>query len=143
MALFNKFETGDDKIRKSHCKNLIKMASADGHIDDVEMQFLYKIAKRYGVDQEEIDHIIKHPDQYSFTPPANKEDRYEQMINLCHMVLADGVIDEKELIYSEKFAIGLGFPIERANQVVKLILSKIQSGKSDDEVIEALEDMLE
>ena len=43
MSLFNKFESGDDKRKKSHVRNLIKMASADGHVDDVEKDFLNKV----------------------------------------------------------------------------------------------------
>jgi uncharacterized tellurite resistance protein B-like protein len=143
MSLFNKFESGEDKIRKGHCRNLIKMAMADGSIDDTEMQFLYKIARRYGVTEEEVQHVMDHPNDYPFTPPSTKEDRYEQMVNLCHMVLADGVIDDNELVYSEKFAVGLGFPIAKSKLIVSRILDWIQAGKSDDDIFEALEDLLD
>ena len=58
MSLMNKFESGDDKQKKSHVKNLIEMAAADGHIDDVEKEFLYKVAKKYSVEPEEVQYII-------------------------------------------------------------------------------------
>lgn len=141
MSLFNKFETGEDKRRKSHCRNLIKMAMADGNIDETEMAFLYRIAKRYGLSNEEVQHVIDNPNDYPFTPPSTKQERYEQIINLCHMVLADGIIDENELVYSNKFAVGLGFPIEKASKVVQQTLAWIQNGMTDEAIEEALEDL--
>jgi len=140
MSLFNKFESGDDKRKKSHVRNLIKMAAADGQVDDVERAFLNKVAKRYGVEPEEVQHIIEHPNDYSFTPPSTKEDRHAQLLNLTIMMMIDGVIDDNEMSMLKKFSIGLGYPIMKVDKLIKVAIECVKSDMDEDEAMDELDD---
>lgn len=141
MSLINKFESGDDKQKKSHVKNLVKMASADGSVDDVEVEFLYKVAKKYGVDPEEVQYIIDNPDQYSFSPPATKEDRHAQLLNLTIMMMIDDVIDDNEMALLKKFAIGLGYPIMKVDKLIKVAIESVKDDLDEDDAIDELDDV--
>ena len=140
MSLLNKFESGDSLQKKSHVKNLIKMASADGSIDEVEINFLQKIAKKYGVDQDEVQHIIDNPNNYAFTPPANKTDRHAQLLNLVIMMMIDGVIDDNEMAMVRKFAIGLGYHMAKVDKVIKMAIECVSKNIDEDDAIEALDE---
>ena len=140
MSLFNKFESGDDKRKKSHVRNLIKMASADGHVDDVEKDFLNKVAKKDGVEPEEVQHIIDHPNDYSFTPPATKEDRHAQLLNLTIMMMIDDVIDDHEMAMLKKFAIGLGYPIFKVDKLIQVAIKCVKADMDEEEAMDELDE---
>jgi uncharacterized membrane protein YebE (DUF533 family) len=138
MSLFNKF---DDKKKKSHVRNLIKMASADGTVDDVELKFLNRVARRYGVTPEEVQHIIDNQDQYTFTPPADKEDRHAQFLNLTIMMMIDDVIDDNEMAILKKFAIGLGYPIGKIDKLIQTAINCVKDEMEDEDIIEELDEV--
>lgn len=140
MSLFNKFESGDNKRKKSHVRNLIKMASADGTVDEIEVQFLNKIAKKYGVSPEEVQHIIDHPNDYTFDPPTTKEDRHLQLLNLTIMMMIDDVIDDHEMALLKKFAIGLGYPIVKVDKLIQVAIKAVKSNMDEDDAIDALDE---
>jgi|TARA_B110000483_G_scaffold231588_1_gene298148 uncharacterized membrane protein YebE (DUF533 family) len=140
MSLMNKFESGDDKQKKSHVKNLIKMAAADGHIDDVEKEFLYKVAKKYSVEPEEVQYIIDNPNDYAFAPPATKEDRHAQLLNLTIMMMIDDVIDDNEMSMLKKFAIGLGYPIMKVDKLIKVAIDCVREDLDEDDAIDKLDE---
>lgn len=137
----NKFESGDTKRKKSHVKNLIKMASADGHVDGSELEFLNKIARKFGVDQDEVQHIIDNPDQYSFTPPATKEERHAQLLNLTLMMLADNVIDDNEMKIMKKFAVGLGYPFGKVDRLIQKAIELAKQDIDEDDAIDELDEV--
>ena len=138
MSLFNKF---DDKKKKSHVRNLLKMAAADGSVDEVEVKFLNRVARRYGVTPEEVQHIIDHQDDYTFTPPSDKEDRHAQLLNLTIMMMIDDVIDDHEMAMLKKFAIGLGYPIGKVDKLIQTAINCVKEGMEDEDAIEELDEV--
>ena len=73
MALHEAFESQDKKRVKSHFKNLLAVALADGILDKVELDNLFKISKRYYITRDELEELVDNPNQISFNPPSNKE----------------------------------------------------------------------
>jgi uncharacterized tellurite resistance protein B-like protein len=138
MSISENFDSGDKQMKKSHCRNLIRVALADGHLDDIEYQFLVKIGNRFGVSEEEITEIMNNIDKYHFKPPSNKEDRFLQMLNLVRMMMIDGVIDDKEMILCEKFAVGLGFPMEKTTLIINYLVEAVKKSTDEDDIIEGM-----
>lgn len=76
MDLMKIFKTDHDGIRRSHVKNLVTIAMADGHVDNDEWKLLVKIATRLGLSEEGINSIKSNPDAVSFVPPKNTKRKY-------------------------------------------------------------------
>jgi uncharacterized tellurite resistance protein B-like protein len=130
---------GDHSKAKSHIRNLIRIAGADGNIDEKEWKLLIRIARKFELSEEDVQDIMEKIDSMSFTPPANKEDRNLQLYNLGRMVMADGVKDDEELKKINRFAVGLGYKSEVVPGLVDRVIEMIESGSASDDAIEAIQ----
>ncbi len=120
----------------AHFANLVKLAKADGIIDDSERQYLYKLGKRINMTQEEVDAFINKPLSDAFIPPFELEDKFEQLHDMIAVIMADGTIDESERKLCRAFIIGLGFEDSKTEKIIDVI-SKLISEKVDhDEAFE-------
>jgi len=142
MSILDNFSSGHQERNKSHFRNLVKIAAADGSIDPPEMEFLTRIAKELGHNQEDIDAVLGNLKDIPFTPPSSKEDRIFQMYNLIRMVLADDIVEPNEVTWSRRFAIGLGFPAGKVDLLIDELIKMVQAGKSKEECFEAVEDLI-
>ena len=93
------------------------IAKSDGIVDDEELQLLKNIARQIGLSDEHFDQIIENPEDYPINPPENKEDRNERLYHLVQMVLADEEVAFSEIKKVSKFAVALGYPVDKAEDV--------------------------
>lgn len=138
MDLHSAFESEDKKRAKSHFKNLLAVALADGILDKVELDNLFKISRRYYITREELQSLIDNPTQISFNPPANKEDRNTQLYNLIQMMMVDGEVDPNEFRMCMSFGVGLGFEPQLIEDTVKKVMDRIEAGADKDDIIEEM-----
>lgn len=130
---------GGHERAKSHIRNLVRIAGADGNIDEAELKLLMRIARRYELAEEDVEEIIQKVDQLPFTPPATKEERYTQLWNLGRMVMADGVQDDAEISTISQFAIGLGFPGALVPQLVEVVIEIVTAKEYEDDAVEKID----
>lgn len=109
MEIEELYESGERKVDRSHFRNLVMIAKADGPMGIEEKNLLNKIGAHIGLSPEQIERIIKNPKQFSSNTPYNREERFEQMVNLVQMAQIDGNISEKEMHVLERVAVGIGF----------------------------------
>jgi uncharacterized tellurite resistance protein B-like protein len=103
-----KIFTGDrDGIRKSHIKNLISVAMADGHLDQEEWDLLVTMARVLQISEEEIRNIKENPESVRFIPPKKYEDKVQQIQDLVAIMTIDGEINKKELELCKKISLKL------------------------------------
>ncbi len=137
MSITKVFESGERKQDKGHFRNMVLIARADGAISDSEMDLLQKIARNIGLEETEWKDIIKNPMSYAINPPANREERFEQVVNLIQMAQADGKIEDSEMETIGRIAVGIGY--SDINDVdVESILALIIRGEDTDIIIEEL-----
>lgn len=133
---------GHHSKAKSHIRNLIRIACADGTVDDKEWKLLIRIARKFELSEEEVKDVMDHIDDFSFTPPANKEDRNLQLYNLGRMVMADGVQDDEEMVKINRFAVGLGYSADYVPELTNLVITMINEGYDSEEAIEAIQNFV-
>lgn len=137
MSLADLYQTGERKQDMGHFRNLVLLAQVDGIVDDSELLLLNKIGQRIGLSYTQIGNILDNPNDYNVMPPVSKDDRYENMIDLIRMVMADSIIDEKETVLLERFAIQIGYKdIEDID--VESIVALINRGEDNDTIITEL-----
>lgn len=117
MSISDAFLGGEQKRNESHLENLVEVALTDGVIVEEERKLLEKFAKRLSISNEELDDIIKNIGKHPINPPVDKEDRYKRFFRLIQMMLADGIIGEKQDKLIHKFAIGLGYSEEKTEEL--------------------------
>jgi uncharacterized tellurite resistance protein B-like protein len=137
MNIEELYESGERKLNRSHFRNLVMIAKADGSISPEEKKLLDKIGGHIGLSPEQVQGIMKNPQQFSSNTPYNREERFEQMINLVQMAHVNGEIGEKEMKVLERVAVGIGY--RSLDDVdIESILALINRGEGTDVIMDEL-----
>jgi uncharacterized tellurite resistance protein B-like protein len=93
------FEHQKLSFRKNYLRNLIQLASADGHLDDSEKQVLYEIGTQRNLKGWQIDELLKDSTAFEVFIPDSFLNRMNLLFDLMRLIYADGIVDEKEIAY--------------------------------------------
>lgn len=121
------FQQGKGTAR-SHIKNLLDMAIADGRFEISEHDLLRKIARRNNVSEAHIKKIQSNPALVEFKLPDDPTERFHQYYDLVHMMTVDKSIHEEEMKLCNLFAVKFGYQRTKSDQLIKSIQSNIHSG---------------
>lgn len=100
------FSSNSDR-RKSHIKNLIAVAMADGHLAEEEWALLKRVAKNLNMSSEEIQNIRNNPSEVKFVAPRRYKEKLQQVNDLVSLMMVDGDVDLNELELCKKIALKL------------------------------------
>lgn len=120
---------------RSHMKNLIEMAAADGTFAPVEMDLLHDIAKRNGITEKQIEEIRKNPAAVAFEIPAEPKEKFSQLFDLALMMSVDKSVHQEERRLCTLFAIRFGYKREHVTDLITTIQANINSGRDKDETM--------
>ncbi|HEY8400630.1 MAG TPA: TerB family tellurite resistance protein [Cytophagaceae bacterium] len=134
MFMLTIFDTKKEKVQKSHLRNLVALAKADGIISDSEVELVFKAGKKSGFTTEEIADILEDAESIEFKAPLNDADRFDQIYDLVELMLADGNIEDEEMDFCIDLALKLGVRAAIANVLVRQITMGILN-KAKKEVI--------
>ena len=124
---------------KSHMKNLIEMAAADGQFADVEFSLLKSIAKRNNISESQLADIRKNPSGVTFEVPADSKEKFTQLYDLVHMMAVDSSIHDEERKLSNLFAIKFGYPKNKIEELVNVIHSNIKNQQTPEETMKRVD----
>ena len=119
MDLLKIFKSDKDGIRRSHVKNLVSVAMADGQLDRDEWKLLIVIAERLGMDEEEITSIKNNPDQVNFVPPKKYDEKVQQIRDLVAVMTIDSMINQRELELCKKISLKLDILPQMVDEIVE------------------------
>jgi len=139
MGILDLFDSRDKKKRLSHIKNLIALASADGHVDDEELALIFKIGSEIGLTREELNRIISRPESINFIAPSSFRERIEQLYDMVLVMMIDGEIHKNEVAFCKFIAMRLGFRPEVIDAIVNEVIESIAKGLAFDLIISDLE----
>ncbi len=129
------FESKEMKQKKACIKLLAGVMVADGRIDPKEMVLLHTIGcGKMGLGEKAIAKILKSPKGAKFSPPADMPSRLSLLVDMVMMMLIDGQIDVKEAGLCETVAVALGFRREIIPKLVHDIVTRLQSGRQQQQV---------
>ena len=138
MSISDAFQGGEQTRNHSHLENLVEVALTDGQIVAEERELLEKFAKRLSISNDELDSIIKNIGKHAINPPTDREDRYRRFFRLIQMMLADGIIGEKQDKLIHRFAIGLGYSEERTEEIYSQTIEFIKNKVDFDDAFEKI-----
>jgi len=119
MAISDLYPTGLHEQNIGHFATIVRLAMLDNTIDSDEYKLLKRMAKRLDISKREFKAILKNPNTYPENPPVSYDDRLERLYDLTRMMFIDRnpTIDKRSIM--DRIAVGLGFPVEEARDVVK------------------------
>lgn len=138
MSIADIYESGEQKQNKSHLENLIAIAQVDGHVDETEKELLAKFADRLNIDSNTFNEMMNHAAKYDVIPPIDKVDRYKMLYSLVSLSLADSILDEREVSLLERYAIGLGYKEQQANELINKSIDWVTNNVSFEEAFEKI-----
>jgi uncharacterized tellurite resistance protein B-like protein len=124
---------------KSHMKNLIEIAAVDGNFDNMEYDLLKSIAKRNNISEAQLKEIRANASGVKFELPEDKREKFHQLYDLVHMMSVDTMIHPEEKKLTNLFAVKFGYPKEKAETLVEMILANIQNKQNPDETMKRVE----
>jgi uncharacterized tellurite resistance protein B-like protein len=93
------FEHQKLSFRKNYMRNLIQLASADGHLDETEIQVLYEIAAKRNLKDWQLKELLADKTPFEVFIPDSFLNKMNLLFDLMRLIYADGVVDEKEIAY--------------------------------------------
>ena len=139
MGIIDAYENAEFRNRISVLATLVKLSLADGVLDDNEMKIITRVARNYGLlDQEDILYIIKNYEKYSLEPTYNYDERIEQLYNLTKIIYADGRIDKNELKILKNAIVALGFPPNNVDIIYETAVGLIVDDTDLEEFTQAI-----
>lgn len=119
MSISDLYPTGLHQQNIGHFATIVRLALLDDKIDDKEYKLLERLSVRLDITKKEFETILKNPDDYPVNPPVSYEDRLQRLYDLTKMLFLDKnpTIDKTSMM--DRIAVGLGFPLENARDIVK------------------------
>jgi len=130
MSFTDLFESGERSRNIGHFASIANIASIDGEINAEEEKMLKRFARKLDINEQDYVAILKNPDKYPINPPNDAEGRLERIHDLFEMIFADNEIDDHERFLIERYAIGLGYTAEIAQDLIKRSVAIYSGGLS-------------
>ncbi len=111
---------------KSHMRNLIEIAAADGGFGPEEQRLLEYAAHRNHISARELKEIQADASRVRFEVPHSEEDKFFQLYDLVHMMSVDETLHTEELRLCEIFAFKFGYRKEVVGEMIEMIRQNIK-----------------
>lgn len=130
MSFTDLFESGEHSRNLGHFASIANIASINGQLSAEEEKMLKRFAHKLDIDEAEYEQVLKNPGKYPINPPNDAERRLERIHDLFEMIFADNEIDDHERFLIEKYAIGLGYDVDTAQDLIKRSIAIYSGGLS-------------
>jgi hypothetical protein len=141
--MFEVFESEASKRRKAHLKNLVSLAKLDGRVAAEELDFLINVGARNGIYESDIKKMLASEATVKVTIPTNDAERFEILYDLIEMMLADGVMEERELDFAIDLCCRLGFKPAISGVLVRKMATDLIAGHNKLYILEKVQGFIE
>lgn len=140
MSFWNFLSNNTNDQEKKYIRQLFSIASADGNLDDTEMEYIVSIGKRLDFTEEEIqelkdDLVIR---QSKPTLPNNKEGKFFMLFSLINLILADDEVHPQEIKITENMVMKLGYDPDTVDTILETIRYNKSNGITPEETYQYL-----
>ncbi|MDA9157881.1 TerB family tellurite resistance protein [Flavobacteriaceae bacterium] len=135
MSFSDLYTSGFKTRNRDHFAAIVRVALADGIISSEEEAFINRTAINLEIDENKVAEIKANINDYPINPPASEQRRLERLYDLTRMVVADHIADDAEKKLMHRLIIGLGFPSDKANEIIEKSISEINKGSDEEDFI--------
>ncbi len=118
MPIIDLYEQGNQRKDLAHFATLASLAAVDGEINADEKAILDKFAFKLNITDAEYKEVMKKENKYPIETPHSGEKRLKRLFNFFQIIFSDNEMDDVERKMVEKYAIGLGFPVSKSEEII-------------------------
>lgn len=118
MSILDLFESGQHSRNLGHFAAIVNIASVHGEVKEREQKLLERFARKLEIREEEYTRIIENPTAIPIEPPHGYNERLERLHDIFQIVYSDHEMDNEEANLLKKYAIGIGFSSETAEEII-------------------------
>jgi len=141
MPFSELFDNEFKQRNRGHFSAIVRVAFADGKINDEEQAFLDKLASRLEISEDEYKEILKDPWQHAINPPYLYAQRLERLYDLARMVHVDHHLGDQQEIMLRRMGLALGFTPGNIDHIVRKALSLVDKKVDLDTFLFEMENM--
>ena len=119
MPIVDLYFHSEHRRNIAHFASLASLAIVDGEVNHKEKGLLDRFARKLGISNREYRRVMKKSNEYPITASNSLEERLERLYDLFKLIYVDHHVDEEEMVLLKKYAIGLGFPVKKANHIIE------------------------
>jgi len=119
MPILDLYEHSEQRKNLAHFATLASLAAVDGVVSPEEKEILDKFAFKLNISDEEYKEVMKEENKYPIQAPSSKEKRLKRLFEFFQMAFADQSLDDGQKKLIERYAIGLGYPPEMAEEMIQ------------------------
>ena len=128
MPILDLYYHSEQKRNLAHFASMATLAAVDGEVNPKEKAVLDRFARILNITDEEYKEVMKKKNRYPIEPQNDAEKRLERLYDLFKMIFADHDVDDEEMILLKKYAIGIGFPLNKVDKLIEVSVA-IFSGR--------------
>lgn len=119
MPIVDLYFHSEHRRNLAHFASLASLAAVDSEVNHKEKGLLDRFARKLDISNEEYKEVMKKSNQYPITASNSLEERLERLYDLFKLIYVDHHVDDEEMVLLKKYAIGLGFPVKKANHIIE------------------------
>jgi len=132
------FKRDDKSDADQYLKMLVKVAKADGHIEEKEYRFIQELGQKMKKTPAEVESII-NTDTDNIEAPSGT-DKLRLVFDLICIMMVDKDIDDNELDICTSIAMKSGFEPEVVKDIIYRVNQEVKQGHT---VVQAYEKVYE
>lgn len=94
---------------KDQLSVLVRLSKVDNFVADEERKLINSIGERNGLTLEEIEEIVKSPNEIVGMLDLSKEEKFDYIFMVIQLMKVDKKVHNSEIAFCEKIAIKLGY----------------------------------
>ena len=108
-------------LNLDYFKDLVAVASADGHLDENEKKFLLKKAADFNLPIEEVELIIKNFSELNIQDYKEIKDKEQHLADIVFMAMIDGELKKEEYDLCLNFAQKMELSKEDVDKIIQMV----------------------
>ncbi|MBS7256426.1 tellurite resistance TerB family protein [Flavobacterium branchiicola] len=125
MPFSELFDNEFKQRNRGHFSAIVRVAYADGKINEEEKAFLDKLASRLEISEDEYKEILVDPWSHPINPPYLHTQRLERLYDLARMVHVDHHLGDQQEVMLNRMGLALGFTPGNVNYIISKALSLV------------------
>ncbi len=130
MPILDLYNHSEKRRNLAHFASIATLAAVDGKVNPQEMHLLHNFAHKLDISEADFKMVMKEENRYPIEPTNSSEQRLERLFDLFKIIFADNEVEDEEMVLLKKYAIGLGYPIQKADKIIEKSIA-IFRGKID------------
>ena len=119
MPILDLYNHGEKRRNLAHFASIATLAAVDGAVNPQEKALLDRFAHKLNITEQEFKEVMKKENKYPIEPSNSSEKRLERLFDLFKIIFADNEVEDEEMGLLKKYAIGLGYPEGKADEIIE------------------------